>query len=102
LNGVNYWCSGNNDYYVWIESCYERTRRAPSARRQVDVQANTAILTGLLNNLNWLSYFTEGDAFNSELIDTPFYSEEPIRKIKSTFRWNICTFLFIVGLVGFF
>jgi uncharacterized protein involved in exopolysaccharide biosynthesis len=67
--------------------------RAPSARRQVDVQANTAILTQLVANLEMAKVSLRRETPLIQIIDTPIL---PLRKDRPS-KLNA---LIIGGLLG--
>lgn len=67
--------------------------RAPSARRQVDVQANTAILTQLVVNLEMAKVSLRKETPLIQVIDTPIL---PLRKDKT----SKLSSLIIGGLLG--
>ena len=60
-------------------------RRTPSARRQVDVQANTAILTQLVGNLELAKVTLRKETPLLQIIDRPSFplEKEKVGKIKS-------------------
>ena len=60
-------------------------RRAPSARRQVDVQANTAILTQLVGNLELAKVTLRKETPLIQIIDRPVFplEKEKVGKLKS-------------------
>jgi uncharacterized protein involved in exopolysaccharide biosynthesis len=60
-------------------------RRAPSARRQVDVQANTAILTQLVGNLELAKVTLRKETPLIQIIDRPIFplEKEKLGKLKS-------------------
>ena len=60
-------------------------RRAPSARRQVDVQANTAILTQLVGNLELAKVTLRKETPLIQIIDRPIFplEKEKVGKLKS-------------------
>ncbi|WP_281633913.1 Wzz/FepE/Etk N-terminal domain-containing protein [Flavobacterium luteolum] len=70
-------------------------RRAPSARRQVDVQANTAVLTELVKQAELSKVTLRRETPLIQVIDRPILplKKEKTGKIKG---------LFIGGIVGFF
>ena len=60
-------------------------RRTPSARRQVDVQANTAILTQLVGNLELAKVTLRKETPLIQIIDRPIFplEKEKVGKLKS-------------------
>jgi len=60
-------------------------KRTPSARRQVDVQANTAILTQLVGNLELAKVTLRKETPLVQIIDKPIYplEKEKLSKLKS-------------------
>ena len=60
-------------------------KRTPSARRQVDVQANTAILTQLLGNLELAKVTLRKETPLIQIIDRPIFplEKEKVGKLKS-------------------
>ncbi len=60
-------------------------KRTPSARRQVDVQANTAILTQLVGNLELAKVTLRKETPLVQIIDKPIYplEKEKVGKLKS-------------------
>jgi hypothetical protein len=60
-------------------------KRAPSARRQVDVQANTAILTQLVGNLELAKVTLRKETPLIQIIDRPTFplEKEKVGKLKS-------------------
>lgn len=60
-------------------------KRTPSARRQVDVQANTAILTQLVGNLELAKVTLRKETPLIQIIDRPSYplEKEKVGKLKS-------------------
>jgi len=60
-------------------------KRAPSARRQVDVQANTAILTQLVGNLELAKVTLRKETPLIQIIDRPIFplEKEKVGKLKS-------------------
>jgi len=60
-------------------------KRSPSARRQVDVQANTAILTQLVGNLELAKVTLRKETPLVQIIDKPIYplEKEKVSKLKS-------------------
>ncbi len=60
-------------------------KRTPSARRQVDVQANTAILTQLVGNLEIAKVTLRKETPLVQIIDKPIYplEKEKVSKLKS-------------------
>ena len=60
-------------------------RRTPSARRQVDVQANTAILTQLVGNLELAKVTLRKETPLLQIIDRPSFplEKEKVGKLKS-------------------
>lgn len=58
-------------------------KRTPGSRRQVDVQANTAILTQLVTNLEMAKVTLMKETPLIQLIDTPIYPLEKIRVGKT-------------------
>lgn len=74
--------------------------RAPSARRQIDVQANTAILTQLVANLEMAKVSLRRETPLIQIIDTPIL---PLRKDKpSKLRLLIIGGLLGIGMTVFF
>ncbi len=78
-------------------------KRTPSARRQVDVQANTAILTQLVANLELAKVTLRKETPLIQVIDYPIYplKKEKIGKIVSTLSglliaFFLCSFYFII------
>jgi hypothetical protein len=77
-------------------------RRAPSARRQVDVQANTAILTELVKQSELAKVTLRKETPLIQVIDTPILplKKDQFGKLKGSALGGIfALFLFIVGLV---
>ncbi len=60
-------------------------KRTPSARRQVDVQANTAILTSLVSNLEMSKMALRKETPLIQVIDKPIYplEKDKVSKLKS-------------------
>jgi len=77
-------------------------RRTPSARRQVDVQANTAILTQLVGNLELAKVTLRKETPLLQIIDRPSFplEKEKIGKLKSLvlggFLAGFLTILYLV------
>ena len=77
-------------------------RRTPSARRQVDVQANTAILTQLVGNLELAKVTLRKETPLLQIIDRPSFplEKEKVGKLKSLvlggFLAGFLTVLFLV------
>ena len=77
-------------------------KRTPSARRQVDVQANTAILTQLVGNLELAKVTLRKETPLIQIIDRPSYplEKEKIGKLKSLILGGILAgFLTVLYLV---
>jgi len=78
-------------------------KRAPSTKRQVDVQANTAILTQLVTNLEMAKVTLLKETPLIQVIDTPILplKKEKIGKMKSLVIGGfLAGFLVIAGLIG--
>jgi uncharacterized protein involved in exopolysaccharide biosynthesis len=77
-------------------------RRTPSARRQVDVQANTAILTQLVGNLELAKVTLRKETPLLQIIDRPSFplEKEKVGKLKSLvlggFLAGFLTILYLV------
>lgn len=77
-------------------------KRTPSIRRQVDVQANTAILTQLVTNLELAKVTLRKETPLTQIIDRPILplKKEEVGKIKSLlFGGFLAAFLSILFLV---
>jgi len=77
-------------------------RRTPSARRQVDVQANTAILTQLVGNLELAKVTLRKETPLLQIIDRPSFplEKEKVGKLKSLLLGGfLAGFLTILYLV---
>ncbi|MDP3667902.1 MAG: Wzz/FepE/Etk N-terminal domain-containing protein [Sediminibacterium sp.] len=78
-------------------------RRTPSARRQVDVQANTAILTELVKNLEMARVTVRKETPLIQIIDRPILPllKESVSKRKSTFTGGFFAgVIILVVLIG--
>lgn len=78
-------------------------KRIPSTKRQVDVQANTAILTQLVTNLEMAKVTLLKETPLIQVIDRPILplKKERLSKIKSLFIGGFLScFLAIMGLLG--
>ena len=77
-------------------------KRTPSARRQVDVQANTAILTQLVGNLELAKVTLRKETPLIQIIDRPIFplEKEKVGKLKSLviggFLVGFLTILYLV------
>jgi len=77
-------------------------KRTPSARRQVDVQANTAILTQLVGNLELAKVTLRKETPLIQIIDRPIFplEKEKVSKLKSlilgTFLASFLTALYLI------
>jgi len=77
-------------------------KRTPSARRQVDVQANTAMLTSLVSNLEMSKMALRKETPLIQVIDKPIYplEKEKVSKLKSLivggFLAGFLTILYLV------
>jgi uncharacterized protein involved in exopolysaccharide biosynthesis len=71
-------------------------KRTPSAKRQVDVQANTAILTELVRNLELAKVTLRKETPLIQIIDKPILplKKDKVSKLKSLLLWG--------GVSGFF
>lgn len=77
-------------------------RRAPSARRQVDVQANTAILTELVKQTELAKVTLRKETPLIQVIDRPIFPllKESFGKAKGILLGGILAgFLMVLGLV---
>lgn len=77
-------------------------KRTPSTKRQIDVQANTAILTQLVTNLELAKVTLLKETPLIQIIDKPILplKKEKSGKIKSAILFGGFTFLFmILGLI---
>jgi hypothetical protein len=77
-------------------------KRTPSTRRQVDVQANTAILTQLVTNLEMAKVTLLKETPLIQIIDKPILplKKEKVGKLKSLILGGIiCSFLLIFILI---
>lgn len=77
-------------------------KRTPSAKRQVDVQANTAILTQLVTNLEMAKVTLLKETPLIQIIDKPILplKKERVGKFKSLILGSfLVSFLFIVFLI---
>ncbi|MXO05996.1 Wzz/FepE/Etk N-terminal domain-containing protein [Flavobacterium sp. HBTb2-11-1] len=77
-------------------------RRAPSARRQVDVQANTAILTELIKQSELAKVTLRKETPLIQVIDRPILplAKERLGKLKGfIFGGSLCAFLGIIFLL---
>ena len=77
-------------------------RRTPSSRRQVDVQANSAILTELVKQSELAKVTLRKETPLIQVIDRPILplQKENFGKIKGlVFGWFLGSFLFLFGLV---
>jgi uncharacterized protein involved in exopolysaccharide biosynthesis len=77
-------------------------RRTPSARRQVDVQANTAMLTSLVTNLEMSKMALRKETPLIQIIDRPIFplEKEKVGKLKSLLLGGfLAGFLTILYLV---
>jgi hypothetical protein len=78
-------------------------RRAPSARRQVDVQANTAILTELVKQSELAKVTFRKETPLIQIIDRPIF---PLKKEKTgkfkgiIIGGGVASFLMVLGLIG--
>lgn len=78
-------------------------RRAPSARRQVDVQANTAILTELVKQTELAKVTLRKETPLIQVIDAPILplKKEKFGKVKGIVLGGLLAgFLTVVGLIG--
>ena len=78
-------------------------KRSPSAQRQVDVQANSAILTQLVANLEMAKVSLRKETPLVQIIDAPILplKKENVSKLKSLILGGfLCGFLVVIGLVG--
>ena len=78
-------------------------KRSPSAQRQVDVQANSAILTQLVANLEMAKVSLRKETPLVQIIDAPILplKKEKVSKLKSLILGGfLCGFLVVIGLVG--
>jgi hypothetical protein len=76
-------------------------RRAPSARRQVDVQANTAILTELVKQTELAKVTVRKETPLIQVIDKPILplKKEKFGKVKGIFFGGVLAgFLIVIGL----
>jgi uncharacterized protein involved in exopolysaccharide biosynthesis len=73
--------------------------RIPSQRRQVDVQANTAILTQLVANLEIAKISLRKETPLIQLIDQPIL---PLEKKKVSKIISVCAGFFIAGAIAVF
>jgi hypothetical protein len=71
-------------------------RKTPSARRQVDVQANTAILTQLVTNLELAKVTLMKETPLIQVIDKPIL---PLKKVKQSKIKSFIIFGFFAGLI---
>ena len=74
-------------------------KRTPSARRQVDVQANTAILTQLVGNLELAKVALRKETPLVQIIDKPIYPLEEDKKSKFLYFF---IFLLIFQIITIF
>ncbi|MCK9403283.1 MAG: hypothetical protein M0Q26_07775 [Chitinophagaceae bacterium] len=78
-------------------------QRTPTARRQVDVQANTAILTELVKNLELARVTVRKETPLIQIIDRPILPllKESVSKRKSTLAGGVLAgFITLVVLIG--
>ena len=78
-------------------------RRTPSARRQVDVQANTAILTELVKQSELAKVTLRKDTPLIQVIDRPILplKKEQFGKLKGIVLGGfLAGFLMVLGLIG--
>ncbi len=78
-------------------------KRSPSAQRQVDVQANSAILTQLVANLEMAKVSLRKETPLVQIIDAPILplKKDKVSKLKSLILGGfLCGFLVVIGLVG--
>jgi hypothetical protein len=78
-------------------------RRAPSARRQVDVQANTAILTELVKQSELAKVTLRKETPLIQIIDSPILplKKEKFGKVKGIVMGGVLAgFLTVLGLIG--
>ena len=78
-------------------------KRSPSAQRQVDVQANSAILTQLVANLEMAKVSLRKETPLVQIIDAPILplKKDKVSKLKSLILGGfLCGFLVVMGLVG--
>lgn len=78
-------------------------RRAPSARRQVDVQANTAILTELVKQAELAKVTVRKDTPLIQVIDKPIFPlhKEKLGKMKGLLiGGSLIGFLMVILLIG--
>jgi len=78
-------------------------KRSPSAQRQVDVQANSAILTQLVANLEMAKVSLRKETPLVQIIDAPILplKKEKVSKLKSLILGGfLCGFLVVIGLMG--
>jgi hypothetical protein len=91
-----------NDNIVGLNPAFN-IKRVPSAKKQVDIQANTAILTELVKNLELARVNLLNTTPLIQVIDNPRYPIEEIRirKIIGIGIGGILGGLFIIGLLLF-
>ncbi len=91
-----------NDNIVGLNPAFN-IKRVPSAKKQVDIQANTAILTELVKNLELARVNLLNTTPLIQVIDNPRYPLEEIRirKILGIGIGGILGGLFIIGLLLF-
>jgi len=78
-------------------------KRSPSAQRQVDVQANSAMLTQLVANLEMAKVSLRKETPLVQIIDAPILplKKDKVSKLKSLILGGfLCGFLVVIGLVG--
>jgi hypothetical protein len=77
-------------------------RKTPGTRRQVDVQANTAILTQLVTNLEMAKVSLRKETPLIQVIDRPILplKQEKVGKLKSLILgWFLAGFLTVLVLI---
>ena len=101
LNGAITGVAAANDNTFGLNPALN-VRRAPSARRQVDVQANTAILTELVKQTELAKVTLRKETPLIQIIDKPILplAKERFGKAKGILMGGILTgFLIVFGLI---
>ena len=101
LNGAITGVAAANDNTFGLNPALN-VRRAPTARRQVDVQANTAILTELVKQTELAKVTLRKETPLIQIIDRPILPLEKVRfgKVKGILLGGILAgFLVVLGLI---
>lgn len=94
-NAISGVASSNDDIYNLNPAL--NIKRVPSTRRQVDVQANTAILTQLVTNLELARVTLRRETPLIQVIDRPIL---PLEKVKLSKLKTMLSVGFLCGLIA--